>query len=270
MTKEKEYDYKINKEFKKLTGFLSNWYEPSSTTEICSKEFLDEFLSFQKFHFTNSRRVHLLFDHSRFHPIYISDNVIFTGFSPQDYYNMTLFQLLKLVYWSQISAVFKMHVNGSVFRKLTNFSPIKNHEVLFCGIKLKDKWGKTRTYIARQKFLSANQKGEPLLSYIIGEEITAIFKGDDGWMKLTDNSGEIPIGRVYSTNSNINIRNELLSKRETEILKLVVKNMNSAMIGKELNISTETVNKHRKNMISKVGAKDMTALIYLCQKVNII
>lgn len=51
------------------------------------------------------------------------------------------------------------------------------------------------------------------------------------------------------------------SKRELEILKLISEGLNSKMIGERLNISTETVTTHRRNILSKSNAPNTTKLI---------
>lgn len=47
-----------------------------------------------------------------------------------------------------------------------------------------------------------------------------------------------------------------LTKRETQILRLIAQGKSSSEIGDELYISRETVDKHRKNMIKKTGCMD--------------
>jgi len=61
-----------------------------------------------------------------------------------------------------------------------------------------------------------------------------------------------------------------LSKRELEIARLIVDKKSTTEIAKELNLSTLTVETHRKNMIKCTGAIDSTALIHLCKLVDIL
>ena len=49
-----------------------------------------------------------------------------------------------------------------------------------------------------------------------------------------------------------------------------MENKSNQEIGTLLNISKNTVERHRKNMIARVGAKDMTALIIICKLVKIV
>lgn len=252
---------------KKIKELLATWYQPTSHQNLAP--LIEEIKVLQKFSFINNR-FYLLWDHQKFLPLYVSNNVISFGYTPKEIYSWSLFHALKIIYWKQIYLAYKIHKDGNYFRKLTNYSSPKNQEIIICGAKLKDKWGNIRTYFARQKFLSANKKGDPILSFIEAEEISPIVKGEVGWCRMIDRSFDIPIKRVFFSSGSKDTTNELLSNREIDILKLIIENKPSAAIANELQISVETVKKHRKNMIARVGAKDMTALIYLCQQAGVI
>lgn len=257
----------IKEEYQKILKYLKNTFDFSDHEET-TKAFIQQISLFQKFSTTNKTTFYVLWNQAKFLPIYVSDNIIYSGYSPQDLYNMNLFTAMKRVYWKQIPWVYKLHKDRRYFRKLTGFSSVKNYECFYCGMKLKDKWGNVKAYSAKQKFLTTDNKGTPLLSFMEVEDITSIFKGDKGWCRYIDYSKSIPIKRVFFSNGSRT--NELLTNREIGILKLIAQNNNSTTIANQLKVSVETIKKHRKNMIAKVGAKDMTALIYLCQQANVI
>ena len=52
-----------------------------------------------------------------------------------------------------------------------------------------------------------------------------------------------------------------LTKRESEVLRLVIKGMHNKAISAELNISVETVKSHRKKIVSKVGLEKVNDLL---------
>lgn len=52
-----------------------------------------------------------------------------------------------------------------------------------------------------------------------------------------------------------------LTKRETEVLSLVIKGMHNKSISDKLNISVETVKSHRKKIVSKVGLQKVNDLL---------
>jgi DNA-binding CsgD family transcriptional regulator len=52
-----------------------------------------------------------------------------------------------------------------------------------------------------------------------------------------------------------------LSRREREILQLVVEGHTSARIGQRLNLSPKTVDTYRSRMMQKLGIDDVTGLV---------
>jgi len=51
------------------------------------------------------------------------------------------------------------------------------------------------------------------------------------------------------------MRNGILTKREHEIFKLLINNLSTKDIAKQLNISEKTVRNHISNTIQKLGSK---------------
>ena len=62
-------------------------------------------------------------------------------------------------------------------------------------------------------------------------------------------------------NTNNDIINPRLTRREIEILKYVSEGKTSKFIGSVLYISKQTVDKHRKNMLKKTGARNSIELV---------
>ncbi len=72
----------------------------------------------------------------------------------------------------------------------------------------------------------------------------------------------------------LNSNNELeliasLSKREMEILRLIVKGFTDKEIGVKLNISYYTADTHRKNIINKLKVKNTACLAFIAGKIGI-
>ena len=54
---------------------------------------------------------------------------------------------------------------------------------------------------------------------------------------------------------------DFLSRREQQVLKLIVKGGSSSEIGKQLGISKRTVEAHRTNILEETGCKNTVALV---------
>ncbi len=63
---------------------------------------------------------------------------------------------------------------------------------------------------------------------------------------------------------------ELLTKRELEVLRLVCQQMTAEEIANKLFISVKTVNGHRNNLLQKTGSRNVTGLVLYAVKHQII
>lgn len=89
------------------------------------------------------------------------------------------------------------------------------------------------------------------ISHLKKENTSALsFIGFDGEPSYID----VNVENIYT------LRNELFTRREKEILQLILKGYNTAAIAEKLFISTHTVNTHRRNIMSKTNAKTMLEL----------
>jgi len=61
-----------------------------------------------------------------------------------------------------------------------------------------------------------------------------------------------------------------LSKREKEVLKLIVKDMSNQQIADQLHISIRTVETHKQNLISKTGTNNVAGLVVFAIKNNLV
>ena len=62
----------------------------------------------------------------------------------------------------------------------------------------------------------------------------------------------------------------ILTRRETEVLELIAEGLTNNVIAKKLFISTTTVDTHRKNLLSKLEAKNTASLIRMATQLELI
>ena len=62
----------------------------------------------------------------------------------------------------------------------------------------------------------------------------------------------------------------LLSSRETEIVRLIAREFSNKEISRALHISVGTVETHRRNIFQKMGAKNMAGLIHRAYQCGIL
>lgn len=239
--------------------------EEIETTDIIEKIKVLENYSLDK------NRFFCLFSQVKFFPLYISQNSTHSfGYTPEELYNKGLIGVLKMAHWKQLPLVITVHRWGKRFQKIVDKSiPISNQEAFYCGIKLKDKWGKVRTLFIKQRILVANET-QPILSFLDVEDISAIYKSDYVWGRLVAQDEQQFICRAFFQAGTKSEYADILSTRELEILKLATEQKNNTEISGLLNISKNTVERHRKNMIARVGVIDMTALMHICKMAQVL
>jgi DNA-binding CsgD family transcriptional regulator len=105
--------------------------------------------------------------------------------------------------------------------------------------------------------------GSPIIFLIVKKEIGSLIKEDGPWW------GEFCINqqeRYYFHEDEKKFqKGGILSEREREILGLVKTGHETKQIAEQLDISVHTVDKHRKNMLERTGAKDTTCLIQILE-----
>ena len=221
----------------------------------------------------DKKKIFGLFSNPKFFLEYLSQNTTEAiGYTPEEIYKKGLIFAFSTAHWKQLPTAVKVFKWGNRFREvLDNKVPIVHQEAYFCGLKLKNKWGDFRTYFIKQKFLTATNNGyNPGLSFLEGEDITSIFKGDYFWSRMTATYQDRFYCRAFFPYGKKREYNDLLSTRELEILKLAIEQKSNTEISELLGISKNTVERHRKNMIARVGVIDMTALIRICNLCGVI
>lgn len=93
-----------------------------------------------------------------------------------------------------------------------------------------------------------------LMTLVVHTNITHLKKSNTSVLSFIGMDGEpsfydVDVEKAYPTG------HQLFTKRETEIIKLILKGEQSAAIAKKLFISTHTVNTHRKNILAKTNTK---------------
>jgi DNA-binding NarL/FixJ family response regulator len=112
------------------------------------------------------------------------------------------------------------------------------------------------------KLMNYNIQGYLLKNATVEELVSAIRLVHDGgtyFSKDIDvNAGQLIQNNISLEDSKVN---QILSKREIEILKLVCREYSNAKIARELFLSVSTVETHRKNLISKLGVTNTVGLV---------
>ena len=224
-------------------------------------------------HYTcEAKRIYVLLDHSKFYPAYVSKSFETESGYSFDYINKQgpLF-LFKSLHYKQLSVIYKVNVWGPrIVDSIGKGLDQRKLNISICGLKFKDTWGKWRTYMLTQKILTVGKDNKALLSFIGAEEITYFHDSDVCWYRVSTDTDHGRLSKVFFLNAAKKEANELFTNRELEILKLVANRYTVKDIVEHLSLSKNTVERHRKNMISKVGVTNMTGVIRIAQILNLV
>jgi DNA-binding CsgD family transcriptional regulator len=154
-------------------------------------------------------------------------------------------------------------------KKLTQEMRLEHYAFVVCGLCFKHKEGHFVKTMISSYAVKTNEKGFPIYGIIEISDVGHLMKSDDYWVLASAGKTDKKSIAFFS-NEIISKGNYLISPRELEILKLIEKGLTSKEIAAELFISVETVEKHRKNMLRRVGSPDSNALIELCKRCSIL
>ncbi len=107
----------------------------------------------------------------------------------------------------------------------------------------------------------------PIMLLIIKDIGNLIKENDTWWAEFCINETE---KFVFHKEDKKFSKGSILSDRETEILLHIRDKKETKAIAEMLNISPHTVDKHRKNMLERTGAKDISTLIQICEIGNLL
>jgi DNA-binding CsgD family transcriptional regulator len=102
----------------------------------------------------------------------------------------------------------------------------------------------------------------PIMLLIIKDIGNLIKENDTWWAEFCINENEKYVFHKYDKKFH---KGSILSVREHEILALIKEGNETKAIANLLDISPHTVDKHRKNMLERTGAKDISNLIQICE-----
>ena len=204
----------------------------------------------------------VLFDHRTSSMFYVSENIAtISGYTQKTilkWGGLVLFKALDYSHYSFLYAILKMKKNFDDRISLGNKAAI---QFFCCGLKFVDRHKKIKRGVFRSKPLLFDKNGQVSVSAFFGEEISHLLKGEHYWMRVQCQNESL----AYVQQKGKKVFQDILSNREKEILKLVMKKKTNQEIAEIVHLSKFTVETHRKNMIKRIGAIDSTAMLHLCK-----
>jgi DNA-binding CsgD family transcriptional regulator len=218
-----------------------------------------------------SQNLYMIFDWTNLSLHYLGKNIEDKfGYSIEEFEKdkfKMMFKILKLehcLYWFRF-----LLWDKAANLVLTQEMRLENYSFVLCGLTFKHKDGHDVKTMIRSYCLKVNEKGFPIYGIFELSVVNHLLKSDDYWLLISagkTNRKEL----AFFSNEIISKGSYLISPRELEVLKLIEKGLSSKEIAAFLFLSVDTIDKHRKNMLRRVGASDSNALIELCKRCSIL
>ena len=188
---------------------------------------------------------------------YISDNITqLFGYGVEEYKNFDLSRIVQSVHPEDVQYVMKAEM---AFLEMCLSVKPEERKLLKSSIdfRFQCKDGKFIHILQQKIILELTPEGNPALIMAMISDVSfmkkntcsfsiSLFQDNKVWKDITP--------EVFKTENN-------LSKREREILKMLIKGLPSKVIADKLNISFHTVNNHRKNLLQKTKCQNTAELI---------
>jgi DNA-binding CsgD family transcriptional regulator len=205
--------------------------------------------------------------------LYMSDNYLdVMGYkcSEEDYkrwstvYWMRDLPFQQSWFFMQMTLFFK----NTVQKKLKEAGESKSLSWYMHNFKLKPPGSELKNISLTGSGLELMHDGSMLIMLLIIKDVGNLIKEKGNWW------AEFHINKtdkyIFHQNDKKFNKGSILSDREREILLEIRDKLETKQIAEKLNISPHTVDKHRKNMIERTGAKDISTLIQICEIGNIL
>lgn len=138
------------------------------------------------------------------------------------------------------------------------------------GVCMQHKNGRNLKCLFSFKPLEFDEENKPILMMVVISDVTHLLKGNNYWFRLTYGDNVEKRSLVYQSTEHTTIEQDILTEREKEILRYIADGNDTKHIAASLSISPNTVDNHRRNMLSRTGTRDTTALIQLCKMMNVL
>jgi DNA-binding CsgD family transcriptional regulator len=194
----------------------------------------------------------------------------FCGYTDTEFLEKGMFHFIHALPLSQLSFFWNILEWSRLVLKKYPIDLAKDYWTYsICGLNIKHKSGRVFPIFIRAYGLQKMEDGRFLKIILEITNATNLIKTNDYWTHYTLGK-EKKETICFFSNKDFGSTANLISVRELEVLRLIAENKSSKEIGEQLFISVNTVERHRKNMIARVGAIDTLALVEICRRCGII
>jgi len=195
--------------------------------------------------------------------IYMSENVkSMIGYSCEEFYEQGLQKTISLFPEEQLKIIHNdiFPIMFDFFDNCKTLDEIKDLRVTFNYNAFRAD-GSLGSYLQQLSVIHGDDCKKARIALMVVTDISD-FKQDRGiTLGISRKNAEGVYNPIFTKNYLADSGLNILSMREREILNLIKQGKSSTKISSMLNISEHTVYNHRKNMLKKMGAKNIVELL---------
>lgn len=244
------------------------WTEaPNDGAAARAPSFIGNPLLIERVGVTTSTVVQVL-DMKQYKSVYVTPNILeASGYTPEENGEAGVWQWLRNL--SARELVFQVR-NARMVRKVHDACPPRTpwRQVLInSGIRKKN--GERRRILCQNIALDWDDRGSQRFQLALWRDATHMFTSTDvvAMNEWTPSSGRVVW--TYHPERGFTSK-DLLSPRETDVLRLVAAGCASREIGEELGISPATVDNHRKAIIKRLQVRTTDFAIEVCNWLRLV
>lgn len=193
----------------------------------------------------------------------------YTGYEIEEYGDNILAKFMSLLAPEHITFV-NVFISWSLNVLKTLPFDIKSKQYISAwGLKLFHKTQRSMKWYMNVIPLEFNAELTPTFIVLSIQEVTHLIKGDDYIIRAAFGEENKKVF-VYYSNEDKTVENDIISEREREVLQHISQGLDTKHIARMMDISPNTVDNHRRNMLARTGTRDTTALIQLCKMIGVV
>ncbi len=214
----------------------------------------------------------MIFNTLKFEVIYLGSNFeACCGYTEEEVTENRIKFFFKKLHYSQLGFFIKLYnLIHYIKNKIPSDAKKEFSTFTACGLNFQHKSGQWRKILMRVYPLELLENGAISLQLVHVQDVTNLTKSNDYWMYSAFGNNPRYMISYLSAGLGRQTLGAMFTEREMEVLRMVAEGQQTSEIAKQLFLSPFTVEKHRKNMISRLGARDTVALAELCKKAGIL
>ncbi len=219
----------------------------------------------------DSHTLYFIYDGLKFEIRYISRNLeAFSGYTLEEVAANRLLFLFKVLRFEHLAFFTKLVGTTKFFKKIPKEEYQAFYTFTACGLTFRTKSGRNVSCLFRAYPIEIDLDAGVSILLLKVKDVSHLLKSEGFWYRMVCGKDRQFLHCHISGEPSRPAHTDVISDRELEVLRLIADGLQSHEIAERLFVSVSTIEKHRKNMIARLGARDTVALTEICSRAGIL